>query len=152
MQASAQKVAAPLVVDASVLISGRLCSVVAKRLLNGNRVVVVNAEKALISGSRESILKQWEESLEITSITNPIHGPYHPRKPERILQRMVRGMLPMQKAKGATALKRLRVYDGVPEEFAKSKMTTFDEARGTKPLAFYTTVGDVAKLIGWKGA
>ena len=151
MQASATT-ASLTVIDAAGMISGRLCSKVAKLIISGNKVVVVNAEKAVITGSKSSIKKSWEEWLEIGSITNPLQGPYHPRNPDRILQRMVRGMLPMRKSKGPTSLKRLRVYNGVPEEFSKAKMTTFDDVKATKPLAFYTTVGEVAKLIGWKGA
>jgi len=141
-----------IVIDAAGMISGRLCSIVAKLIIDGNKVVVVNAEKAVITGSKSSIIKSWEEWLEIGSITNPLHGPYHPRTPDRILQRMVRGMLPMRKAKGPNSLKRLRVYNAVPAEFNKAKVTTFDDAKATKPLAFYTTVGELAKLIGWKGA
>lgn len=151
MQASAQSVASQIVIDVAGLISGRLCSKVAKLIINGNRVVVINAEKSLISGSRASILKSWEEWLDVSSVTNPLHGPYHPRTPDRILQRMVRGMLPMKKSKGINALKRLRVYNGVPEQYRKAKVSSFEDAKATKPLAFYITVGELAKLIGWKG-
>jgi large subunit ribosomal protein L13 len=140
------------VIDAAGMISGRLCSKVAKLIIDGNKVIVVNAEKAVITGSKSSIMKSWEEWLDVASITNPLHGPYHPRTPDRILQRMVRGMLPMRKAKGPNSLKRLRVYNGVPTEFSKVKTTAFDYVKATKPLAFYTTVGELARLIGWKGA
>ena len=150
MQASIQK-AQQIIVDATGHITGRLCSKIAKLTLNGNRVVVLNAEKALLSGSRSSIMKEWEEWLEVGSITNPIQGPYHPRTPERIIKRTVRGMLPMRKPKGDNALKRLRVFNGIPEQYKNSKPIGFDDARATKPVAFYTPVGEVAKLIGWKG-
>lgn len=152
MQVSDQSTVSMTVIDAAGMISGRLCSKVAKLIISGNKVVVVNAEKAVISGSKSSIMKSWYEFLEIGSITNPLQGPYHPRTPDGILKRMVRGMLPMRKPKGPDSLKRLRVYNGVPAEFGKAKMTTFDDVKATKPLAFYTTVGEVAKLIGWKGA
>ena len=151
MQASAQKTQPQIVADAAGHITGRLCSKIAKLLLNGNRVVVLNAEKGLISGSRSSIMREWEEWLEVGSITNPIQGPYHPRTPERIVKRMVRGMLPMKKAKGDNALKRLRVFNGIPEQYKNSKAIGFDDAKATKPVAFYTPVGEVAKIVGWKG-
>ncbi|HEY4673751.1 MAG TPA: 50S ribosomal protein L13 [Nitrososphaerales archaeon] len=153
MQASATTATVTVtVIDAAGMISGRLCSKVAKLVISGNKVIVVNAEKAVITGSKSSIKKSWEEWLDIASITNPLQGPYHPRNPDRILQRMVRGMLPMRKSKGPNSMKRLRIYNGVPAEFSKAKMTTFDDVKATKPLAFYTTVGELAKLIGWKGA
>ena len=152
MQVSHQSTLPVIVIDAAGMISGRLCSKVAKLIISGNKVVVVNADRAVMTGSKSSIKKSWEEWLEIGSITNPLQGPYHPRTPDRILQRMVRGMLPMRKAKGTNSLKRLRVYNGVPVEFSRIKMTVLDDVKATKPLAFYTTIGEVAKLIGWKGA
>ena len=75
---------------------------------------MVNAEKALISGSRNSVVTQWKERLEMSSSVNPIYGPIHPRRPDNILRRMVRGMVPRKKPKGVLAMKRLRVYVGVP--------------------------------------
>src|SRR3989441_13313063 len=103
-------------IDATDQIAGRLCSKVAKLILGGKRVTVVNAERALISGARNSVIRQWMERLEISSRENPIYGPIHPRRPDTILRRMVRGMVPRRKPKGAAAMKRLRIYIGVPEE------------------------------------
>ena len=46
------------VIDANGLILGRLASTVAKRLLSGDEEIhIVNAEKAVISGSRASTLR-----------------------------------------------------------------------------------------------
>ncbi len=146
-----QKVQQPIVVDGAGHIAGRLASLVAKNLLEGKRVVVVNTEKILISGNISSIRKEWEKRLEISSVTNPKHGPFHPRRPERIFARMVRGMIPRKKAKGVAALKRLRTYIGVPEEYKNIEKVSFKEAMMTKPEAYYVKLGEVAKLIGWKG-
>ena len=43
------------IIDASNLLLGRLASIIAKRLLSGEEIIVVNAEKAVISGNRENI-------------------------------------------------------------------------------------------------
>ena len=64
----------------------------------------MNAEKALISGSRTSVVTQWTKRLELGSKVNPIYGPIHPRRPDNILRRMVRGMVPRMKPKGAGAM------------------------------------------------
>ena len=40
-------------VNAEGLIVGRMCSKVAKRLLNGEEVIILNAEKAVFSGKRK---------------------------------------------------------------------------------------------------
>lgn len=136
-------------IDATNQIAGRLSSKIAKLLLSGKRVVVVNAERALISGSRTSVVNQWKERLELSSRVNPIYGPIHPRRPDTILRRMVRGMVPRKKPKGALAMKRLRVYIGVPAELASEKMTNFDETTASRPIPVYVTMGDLSKSLGW---
>ena len=146
-----QSKTAVLVVDAAGQIAGRLSSRVAKALLNGSRVVIVNAEKTLMSGNRRSILDEMNKRLEIASITHPKHGPFHPRDPSRILSRMIRGMVPRRRPKGRFALKRLRVYEGVPVQYSRLKLKTFEEAKITKARGFYTPMGDIASEIGWKG-
>jgi len=136
-------------IDATNQIAGRLSSKIAKLVLSGKGVVVVNAEKALISGSRTSVINQWKERLELGSKVNPIYGPIHPRRPDNILRRMVRGMVPRKKPKGATAMKRLRVYIGMPSGLDQSKMTKFDETTATRPIPVYVTMGDLSKSLGW---
>ena len=138
-----------LYVDATNQIAGRLSSRVAKLLLSGKNVVVVNAEKSLISGSRASVLGQWRESLEISSRVNPIYGPIHPRRPDNILRRMVRGMVPRKKPKGASAMKRLRVYVGVPAGVQPSKLTRFDDTAASRPVPVYVSMSDLSKSLGW---
>ncbi len=136
-------------IDAADQIAGRLSSKVAKLLISGKKVVVVNAEKSLISGSRTSVVNQWKERLELSSHVNPIYGPIHPRRPDNILRRMVRGMVPRKKPKGATAMKRLRVYIGVPAAVGSPKLTKFEDAAATRPIPVYVTMGDLSKSLGW---
>jgi large subunit ribosomal protein L13 len=138
-------------VDASGKIAGRLCSNVAKLLLNGDRVIILNSEKALISGQRGSVMRGWLEYLKIASVVHPKHGPFHSRTPNGIITRMVRGMLPRRKPKGANALKRLRAYVGVPEEYSDAKLENFENSQATKPIAYYVSLSEIAKRIGWKG-
>ncbi|MGI0023577.1 MAG: 50S ribosomal protein L13 [Nitrososphaera sp.] len=140
-----------IVVDATNCVAGRMCSHVSKLLLQGNRVAIVNAEKAMLSGNRYKTIELYKEHLEINSVTNPIHGPFHPRRPDTILSKMVRGMVPKRKATGIEAHQRLRVYIGVPEEMKNAKLESFADSKITKPESYYLTVGDIAKQIGWKG-
>lgn len=140
-----------IVVDAANCVAGRMCSHVSKLLLQGNRVVIVNAEKAMLSGDRYKTIQLYKEHLEINSVTNPIHGPFHPRRPDTILSKMVRGMVPKRKTSGLEAHQRLRVFIGVPEEMKKAKMESFADSKITKPESYYITMGEIAKQIGWKG-
>jgi len=68
-----------------------------------------------------------------------------------MLSKMVRGMVPKRKSSGVTAFKRLRVYIGVPDEMKSAKTESFSDSKITKPEAYYVSVGEVAKQIGWKG-
>ena len=140
-----------IVIDAANCISGRICSHVSKLLLQGNRVTIVNAEKAMLSGHRYKTIQLYKEHLEINSVTNPIHGPFHPRRPDTILTKMVRGMIPKRKSSGIEAFKRLRVYIGIPESLKNSEIKYYDDSKITKPSSYYITVGEVAKEIGWSG-
>jgi large subunit ribosomal protein L13 len=141
-----------IIFDASNCIAGRLCSHVSKLLIQGNRVTIINSERAMLSGNRYKTIEDYKKHLEVGSVTNPIHGPYHPRRPDRILTKMVRGMISRRKPSGILAFKRLRVYIGIPTEFQSSKeIKIFDNAKITKSESYYITIGDVAKQIGWKG-
>ena len=142
---------AMIVVDATNCIAGRMCSHVSKLLLKGNRVAIVNAEKAVLSGNRYKTIDSYKEHLEINSVTNPIHGPFHPRRPDTIISKMVRGMVPKRKAVGISAFKRLRVYMGVPEGMKGAKMESFEDSKITKPESYYISIAEVAKQIGLKG-
>ena len=63
----------------------------------------------MISGTRENIIKEYRGFLEINSIINPKHGPVHYRRPDTMITKMIRGMLPYgRKPSGIEAHKRLK--------------------------------------------
>jgi len=135
-----------LVIDATGLILGRMASTIAKQLLQGETVIVVNAEKAAISGKRLSILKEKKNFLEVGHFRK---GPYHPRRPDQIVRRTIRGMLPRKKPKGQQAYKRLKVFLQLPEELKGKEMQTIPEASVENLKCPYITVGELAEEIGW---
>ena len=139
----------PIVVDGTNHIAGRLASNVAKLLLKGNRVSIVNCENIMISGTRSNIIKEYRDFLEIASILHPKHGPFHPRRPDTIITRMIRGMLPREKTSGIKAHKRLRAYIGTPKELKPFEKTQFEKAKITKSSANYTTMANLGRTIGW---
>jgi len=136
-----------LFVDAEGLILGRMASIVAKRLLEGERIDIVNAESAVVSGKRLQVIKERKTFLEVGGRGR---GPIHWRKPNAIIRRTIRGMLPYRKAHGREAFKRLRVHIGVPEELTNVEKTSFPEAHVDRLGGRYLTVGEIAENIGWK--
>jgi large subunit ribosomal protein L13 len=137
-------------VDGTNHILGRLASKVAKLVLSGKRVVVVNSEKILVSGARESVIEEWKSWLEIKSRVNPLYGPIHYRRPDRLFKRVVRGMLPREKPKGKDALKRLKVYIGLPDELSNKSFERFPEIEAKRPIPLYLTVAELSKSLGWR--
>jgi large subunit ribosomal protein L13 len=106
------------VFDADGLIMGRLASKVADLLYKSARaggedkVIIVNAEKAIVSGKPSSVMKEYHQKYELNHARK---GPFFPRMPDMILKRAVRGMLPYQrKSSGRKALLALRVEIGCP--------------------------------------
>ncbi len=134
------------VINADGLILGRMASKIAKRLLNGERIVIVNAEKTVISGKKRSKVTEAKKFLEVGS---PGRGPFHYRRPDRIVRKTVRTMLPIRRPKGLQAYKRLTVHIGVPDAFKEEKANTIEEAQSTKLTCPYFTVGEFAKDLGW---
>ena len=133
-------------VNADGLILGRMASAVAKKLLNGEKVIIVNAEKAVISGKKKSKVAEAKEFLEVGA---PRRGPFHYRRPDRILRKTVRGMLPFKQPKGKNALKKLKVFIRIPEDLKDQQMVTLEEAKAAKLKGPYFTLAELAKEIGW---
>ena len=137
-----------LILDAKNQILGRLASYIAKQAIEGNRVVVVNAEKAVISGRRSNIVEEAKRRLETRTLGTQSHAPVHERRPDLYLRRVVRGMLPWDKPKGRAAFHRVWVFMGIPEEYAgkdTAKVPKADASRLTSP---YVTLEDLATEIG----
>lgn len=137
----------PLLLDAKNQILGRLASFAAKKALSGDTVIVLNAEKAVISGRRKNIVEEAKRRLKTRTLGTQIHAPVHQRRPDLYFRRVVRGMLPWKKAKGRSAFHRVRVFMGVPEEFENKAPVTVPGADAAKLLSPYVTLEELAKEI-----
>lgn len=135
-----------VLINADGLILGRMASQVAKRLLNGEELIIVNAEKAVLSGKRKSKIAEAKQFLEVGA---PMRGPFHCRRPDRIVRKTVRGMLPYTQSKGKNAYARLKVFMGVPLALKDHPMDTFKEAQVTKLKGPRLTLLELAKEVGW---
>lgn len=110
----------PIVIDGKGHLLGRLASVVAKQLLQGQKIVIVRCEEINISGNFHRSKLKYLSFLRKRCNVKPTRGPFHFRAPHKIFWRTVRGMLPHKTARGSTALKRLRSFDGIPTPYDKS--------------------------------
>jgi len=141
-----------VVVDATNQIVGRMASRIAKLLLEGWEVKVINAEKAVLSGDPRMVVKGYQILLNVKTHTNPYRNKIkRPRTPMWIIKDAVKGMLPKHNTRGREALKRLKVYVGEPEDVPKEEVIRFPDADAIRLSGKYITVGEVARRMGWKG-
>lgn len=141
-----------VVIDAENTILGRMCTIVAKLLLEGYRVYVVNAEKAVVSGERRRVIEGYKLFLEVRTHRNPYkRGIRRPRTPVNIIKRTVRGMLPKENTKGFKAIRRLKVYVGVPKELSTLPRIRIEDASASRLGGKYVYLGEIARELGWSG-
>lgn len=138
-----------MIVNAKGLILGRMASKISEKLLNGEKVDIVNSEEVLISGTKEFILSRYQKKIDASVKSNPHYGPKYPKRPDALLKKAVTGMLPKKTKRGKDAAKRLKVYIGEPKEFNKEEFIVVKEAvsqtnENTVPL------GEISKLLGAK--
>ena len=132
---------ADVVVDARDCIVGRVASNVAQRALDGERVAVVNAQSAVITGNEEATMDVFRKRVEVGAES----GPYYPKRPDGILKRSIRGMLPYKSTDGREAFENVRVYVDNPfEEGEVLEGTSLDRLSNIK----FTTLGDIAEQLG----
>jgi len=141
-------------IDGKGHLLGRLASTVAKQLLNGQKIVVVRCEALNISGEFFRAKLKYHAYLRKMTRYNPTRGgPFHFRAPSRIFYKTVRGMIPHKTARGAAAMERLKVFEGVPPPYDKVKRVVVPQALRVlrlKPGRKYCTVGRLSHEVGWK--
>ncbi len=142
---------ADCVIDGSDRVLGRIGSYVAKELLNGRSVVVVNAERISVSGRKSVVYAKYKRLAELKDKANPEHSPYWSRRPDLLVKRVIRGMLPYKKPRGKDAYKRLRVYVGLPEEFKAVALTKVESKRPSEVYQSVMTMGELARSLGYRG-
>lgn len=136
------------VVDGSNNILGRLGSQIAKLVLNGEEIHLINADKIVISGTPLVTIEKYTQRRRIKHKGKPEKSPNWPKVPSMLVRRSIRGMLPWKSLRGRTAFKKLRVYTGNPENLQSSKV--FDVAK-FKGNSRFITIGDLCKHLGFRG-
>jgi len=143
-----------VVIDATMHKLGRAASKIAKMLLNGVNVTVVNAEKAIITGKKQAILERYKFLISRRALVSPKRGTvWYPRRPERIFWYTIYRMLPRHNKRWKEALRRLRVYVGVPKELENVEKIELPEAVLKEPrnrsgkLIRYMTLAELSKEL-----
>ncbi len=125
-----------IIIDGENAVFGRMASFIAKELLKGNSVELINSEKVLISGDKKKYIKKMRKKLQMGRGSS-MKGPKYPRREDRILKRMIRGMLPWDKTKGREAFKRLKCYIN-KENLTGENLKNLKKIESKKPLKYFT--------------
>lgn len=132
------------VIDATGASAGRLATYVAKRLLAGEEVHIVNSEKCTVSGHPEAVMERFHFKRDVGTTRK---GPFYPRVPHMMMKRTVRGMLNYQELPShRAAYKRLKAHIGVPEELAGKPIIVEEKAKSTAQRSM--TFGQIATKLG----
>jgi large subunit ribosomal protein L13 len=137
-----------MIIDATDLLVGRMASFAAKQALLGEKIDIINCEKAVISGNTHEILAKYKQKQQRGI---PSKGPFIHRMPDAFVKRIIRNMLPYKQDKGDKALERITCFIGIPEKFKDEKPQTVEKASSSKlPNINYTSIFNVCKELGAK--
>lgn len=134
-----------MIIDAKDAILGRLATMAAKQALLGEEITIINADKAVVSGNKKEVFARWRQKY---ARGTPTTGPFILRQPERLVRRVIRGMLPYKNPRGAEAYKRVMCYVGVPEAFAGKETVKMDAQKTKLPNTKYVTVKEISINLG----
>ena len=130
-----------IIIDASGFILGRLASYAAKQSMLGKKVIIVNCDKALVTGRRRMVILEYLSAR--TRGGTSLNGPHFPKHSDRLVKRTVRGMLSYTQQRGLNALKRVICHNGVPKEYESSKKINSQREIKTKTI----TLGDLSSEL-----
>lgn len=133
-----------LVYDGEGAIFGRLASGVAKDLLKGNSVELINCEGIIVSGDKKLFAAKILAKREMGAGSS-LKGPKYPRVADRLVKRMIRGMLPRDRMKGQDAFRRLKCYvgsGGLKEDEIKNSI----KLNHKKPIK-YSSIKEIVRLL-----
>ena len=112
-----------ILIDASEATLGRVAGTIAKYLIGkykptytshvdgGDYVVVINAEKLVVTGNKEVEKKYYRHSGYVGNMKEFSLGELRAKAPEKVIELAVKGMLPVNKL-AAGRMERLRVFKG----------------------------------------
>ncbi|ODS36275.1 50S ribosomal protein L13 [Candidatus Altiarchaeales archaeon WOR_SM1_SCG] len=145
-----------MIINAEGHILGKLSAFAAKQALLGEEVIVVNVEKAVVSGNRDMVFKSYMDRLKWKNKMNYRKGPFHQKRPDKFVRKTIRGMLPFKKTRGREAYKRIMTYIGIPEDEIKRahnldiKNHEIENLDNIRKEIRGVTVDEICKFIGGK--
>ncbi|MCL4400734.1 MAG: 50S ribosomal protein L13 [Candidatus Parvarchaeota archaeon] len=120
-----------MIIDGKDSVLGRVATYAAKAALEGEKVVLVNANDLVIIGEKNNVVAKYRTKLEIGTTSK---GPFFPRDVKGIVKRAIRGMLKRKSPHGRDAFRRITVFAELPEEYKDKEKLNFAHVRLDKPI------------------
>lgn len=114
-----------LATQAAVLLRGKHKATFAPHVDSGDFVIVVNAEKVALTGNKRASKLAYRHSGYPGGLRATPIGELLAKRPERVIEQAVRGMLP-KNSLGRQQLRKLKVYAGPEHPHAAQKPQPFE--------------------------
>lgn len=119
------------IIDGKNAVLGRLASYVAKEALKGEEIIILNCNQIIITGNKKQIKETFEQRRR--RVGSSQKGPKHSQINEKIVKRVIRGMLPnYREGRGREAFKKIKCYNKTPKEFEDKKKIVSGKKKKTK--------------------
>lgn len=135
------------IINGDGLVVGRVLSYVAKHAMKGDSFRIINAEKMVISGNKKRIIDKYVKRRRLKNKANPQHSPKWPKRPDFLVKRILKGMLPYDKASGRAAYKRVIVHMG--DYKAKGDIVMLNDSFKKDKLSKYITVLELCRALSY---
>ncbi len=138
-------------IDGEEAILGRMGSRVAKLLMEGHAVFLVNADKIRITGHTRDLVSKYKRLIELKDRANPEHSPFYSRRPDLFVKRTIRGMLPYKQPKGKAAYKLLKVYIGpTAKDIKDAKAYDIKAKKASETFENSMTIRELTEKLGYR--
>ncbi|MEK6933206.1 MAG: 50S ribosomal protein L13 [Nanoarchaeota archaeon] len=135
-----------MIINAENTILGRLSTYAAKQALLGEKVEIVNCEKAVMTGTRENVFLKYKNKQSPGDVNKK---PKVYKMPDMLVRRTIRGMLPWKRDRGREAYKRIFCYIGLPESLKDKQIVNLDNANISKLKNLkYVYIKEISKYLG----
>lgn len=135
------------IINGENLVLGRVASRVAKAALLGDDIALINCEKLMITGNKQSIMQRQRLLADMKG--KPRQGRFYETRPDLFVSKVIRGMLPIRTARGREAVKHIRCYISVPDQFTSMVSESFEEDHVKKlPHLKYISIAEICRLMG----
>lgn len=133
-----------IIFDGRKAVFGRIASEIAKELLKGKKVDVINVEEIVVSGSKNLFVEKILRKRRMGR-GGSLKGPKYIRQEDLLVKRMIRGMLPRDRKRGVDAFKRLKCYIG-SGEFSEEELKNVRVYNGEMPRE-YNTIKEIVRSL-----